>query len=306
MNKGIVVFSGYDGISGAHIALDRVGIMVDLYLASELLMIEKKNGKLKFNPAVRITQFNYPDTVQLGDIRNINGYPLRGFVDLFTGGSPCQSFSNAGPRKGFDGKSGLFWEWVRLKNEILPEYWFFENVRMKKEWEDIISNALGIQPIHTNSSRVSGQNRPRSYWSNIPYTEINDKKILLGDVVLGAITGVSQHGKAIPEHLKIPGGYNYKNDGWKDNIKNKANCLTTSRGSYRNIQGDRKKFTPEDCEELQTFIKGYTNVPGVSDYERIQALGNSWTIDIIVEGFFKNLPWASEMKVEPITNFLKV
>jgi site-specific DNA-cytosine methylase len=301
MNNGINVFSGFDGISGCHLGLDRASIRVASYRSSELLVI---NGKP--NPAVLITQYNYPDTIQLDDIRNINGYLLRGLIDLFVGGSPCQSFSNAGSRDGFNGKSGLFWEWVRLWKEIQPEYWLLENVEMKKEWEDIISDTLGVPAIHINSSLVSGQNRPRVYWTNIPYTPIEDRHIMLSDVILGAKCGTNKHGRRIPEHLRIPGGIKWKGIGWEDNTKDKGYCLTQNRGYYRNIMGEVMGYTPEDAEALQTITKGYTDVPGVCNTKRHEALGNGWTIDVLVLAFFKNLPWASELKVQPKGKFVKV
>jgi len=300
-NNGIVVFSGFDGISCNHIALDRAGIKVKIYMASELLEIKGRP-----NAAVRITQANYPDTQQLGDICYIDGRPLRGKVDLFVGGSPCQSFSNAGLRNGFDGKSGLFWEWLRLWKEIDPTYWLLENVEMKKEWEDVITNLLGVPAIHINSSLASAQNRPRVYWTNIPYTPIEDKGILLSDVVLGAKCGTNTHGKRIPEYLRTPGGPKWRHNGWEDNKKDLAYCLTRSRGHYRNIQGVVKGFTPEDSEVLQNVPKGYTNIPGVCNTKRIEALGNGWTVDVLVEAFYKNLPWASKLIVDPTGKKIKV
>jgi len=297
MNNEINVFSGFDGISCGHIALDRADIIVASYRSSELLTIPKgKKGKIKPNPAVCITQYNYPDTIQLGDIRLIDGTPLRGKIQLLLIGSPCQSFSRAGNWDGFDGKSGLLWEGIRLKNEIQPEYWLFENVEMKKEWEDIISNELGVPAIHINSSLVSAQNRPRVYWTNIPYTPIIDKEIMLGDVIPGAICGTNTHGRKIPEHFRALGGYKYKNIGWEDNTKHKGYCLTTVRGHYRNIQGKVIGYTPEDCETLQTLPKGYTDVPGVCNTTIHEVIGNGWTIDVLVMAFFKNLPWASKVK----------
>lgn len=291
-----VVFSGFDGISCGHVALDRSGIIVESYMASELLKINGKD-----NPSVIITQHNYPETIQLGDICKIDGYSLRGIVNLMLSGSPCQSFSNAGGRDGFDGKSGLFWEFVRLKNEINPEYWLLENVVMKKEWQRIISDALGVEPIFINSSIISAQNRPRLYWTNIPYTPIEDHGILLGDVILGAITGASKHGKLNPYFGIIPGEKKWKNIGWEFNPDNKSRCLVRSRGHYANIQGKIMKYTPEDCEALQTLNKGYTAVYGVSDTQRIKALGDAWTVDVLVEAFFKNLPWALKSLITPMS-----
>jgi site-specific DNA-cytosine methylase len=299
--NGIITFSGFDGISGNHIALDRAGVKVKTYIASELLVI-----KGKINPAIRITQHNYPKTIQLGDISRIDGYSLRGTVNLFAGGSPCQSFSNAGDRKGFDGKSKLFFEWLRLKNEMNPDYWILENVRMKPEWKKFIDDTLGVEGIVINSSVISAQNRPRIYWTNIPYTPIEDHGILLGDVIPGAITGVSKHGKHIPENLRVHGGPKWKNIGWEPNMKNKANCLVTSRGHYKNIQGKIIPFCIQDAEALQTVPKGYTDVPGVSMTDCFHALGNGWTIDVLVEAFYKNLPWATKVKVQPKGKFVKL
>jgi DNA (cytosine-5)-methyltransferase 3A len=310
MDNGINVFSGFDGISCCHIGLDRAGVDVASYRASELIYLESKKGKLRLNPSVRITQANYPDTIQLGDIRLIDGRPLKGLINLFVGGSPCQSFSNAGSRSGFDGKSGLFWEWIRLKNEIQPEFWLLENVEMKKEWEDVISNTLGVPAIHINSSVTSAQSRPRVYWTNIPYTPIEDKQIMLSDVVLGAVCGTNKHGKLVPEHLRVVNSkgklVKWKNIGWEDNSEDKGYCLVRNKGHYRNIQGQVMGYTPENSEALQNVPNGYTNVPGVSNSARHEALGNGWTVDVLVEAFFKNLPWASKLKVESTGKKVKV
>ena len=301
MYKGINVFSVFDGISCCHLGLDKAGVMVQSYISSELLVINGRNGKLKPNPAIFITQYNYPKTIQLGDIRLIDGKPLRGLIQLFVGGSPCQSFSNAGMREGFDGKSGLFWQWVRLWKEIQPEYWLLENVEMRKEWEDIISDTLGVPAIHINSDLVSGQNRPRVYWTNIPYTPIEDHEIMLSDVILGAKCGTNKHGKLVPDHLRVSNLkgkiVKYKNIGWEDSIRDKGCCLVTSRGHYRNIQGEVIGYTPENAEALQTVPKGYTDVPGVSNTSRYEVLGNGWTVDVLVEAFFKNLPWVVKSNI---------
>jgi DNA (cytosine-5)-methyltransferase 3A len=290
-----VVFSAFDGISCGRVALERAGINVSLYFASELIVID---GRI--NPSVLITQSNYPDTVQLGDICQIDGKPLRGRVDIFFGGSPCQSFSNAGQRNGFEGKSKLFYEFVRLLEEINPTYFLLENVVMKKQWEHIISNILGVDPIHINSSLVSGQNRPRTYWTNIPYTPIKDHEILLSDVIQGAVTGASKHGARNPNYGVIPDETKWKSKDWKFNPNNKSRCLVRSTGHYLNIQGEIVKLTPENCEKLQTLPVGYTKVHGICNTDRIKALGDAWTVDVLVKAFFKNLPWALNYKDKPI------
>jgi len=134
--------------------------------------------------AIKIAMKNHPDTIQIGDITKVNGNNYED-VDLLIGGSPCQSFSNAGSRTGFDGKSGLFWQFVRVLKEVKPKYFLLENVKMKKEWRDIITETLGVEPIEIDSALVSAQQRMRLYWTNIPIKnmKIEDKKIYLNDVI---------------------------------------------------------------------------------------------------------------------------
>ena len=170
---GINVLSLFDGISCGNIALERAGIEVDNYFASEIDL-----------NAIKITNKNYPSTLQVGDITKIQTKNLLD-IDLIIGGSPCQSFSNAGSRTGFDGKSGLFWQFVKILREVKPRYFMLENVRMKQEWKDIITEALGVDPIEIDSALVSAQQRKRLYWTNIPIKnmKIKDKKIYLSDIL---------------------------------------------------------------------------------------------------------------------------
>ena len=150
------VLSIFDGMSCGQIALERAGIKVDKYYASE---IDKY--------AIKVTQYNYPDTIQLGDITKIKAKDLPK-IDLCIGGSPCQGFSFAGKQLNFDDpRSKLFFEFVRLLEEIKPKYFLLENVKMKQEWQDIISNELGVKPIEICSSLFSAQQRKRLYWTNI-------------------------------------------------------------------------------------------------------------------------------------------
>jgi DNA (cytosine-5)-methyltransferase 3A len=292
-----VFFGAFDGISCGQIAARRAGIYYSKYYSSELLMITTRNGIVKPNPVIDIVKYHFPDTIFVGDITKINGYDYED-VDILLGGSPCQSFSNAGQREGFDGTSRLFWEYVRLRSEMNPTYYLLENVVMKDKWIHIISDALGCEPYFINSLVVSAQSRPRLYWSNIPYTEIQDKKIVLGDVILGAITGTGKHGKLNPLYNIVPGEKKWKNHGWEDNPYNKAYCLVRSVGHYKNTQGKVKLFTAEDCEVLQNIPVGYTGVTGLCKSKRIEALGNAWTVDVLVEAFFKNLPWATKTKFQ--------
>lgn len=167
------VLSLFDGMSCGQIALDKLGIKVNNYFASE---IDKH--------AIKVTQTNYPDTIQLGDVTKVKGAELPK-IDLLIGGSPCQGFSFAGKQLNFDDpRSKLFFEFVRLKNECKPKHFLLENVKMKKEYQDVITEHLGVEPIEINSNLLSAQNRKRIYWTNIPGVTIpNDKGILLKDII---------------------------------------------------------------------------------------------------------------------------
>ena len=173
------VLSLFDGMSCGQIALNRIGIKPNLYFASE---IDKH--------AIKVTQSNYPNTIQLGDVRYIDLKSLPK-IDLLIGGSPCQSFSFAGKRKGmvttdnieiysleqylelknqgfeFEGQSYLFWEYMNVLKTLKPKYFLLENVEMGEKWEKVLSKAIGVNGIHINSALVSAQNRKRIYWTNI-------------------------------------------------------------------------------------------------------------------------------------------
>ena len=150
------VLSLFDGMSCGQIALNDANIKYDNYFASEI-----------DSHAIKISLKNYPNTKHLGDVTKITSENLPK-IDLLFGGSPCQSFSRAGDNKGFDGKSGLFWEFVRILKEVKPTYFLLENVVMKQEWQDVISEALGVKPIEISSSKFLPQMRKRLYWTNIP------------------------------------------------------------------------------------------------------------------------------------------
>lgn len=171
-SQGINVLSLFDGMSCGQIALDRLGIKVNDYFASE---IDKY--------AIQVTKHNYPNTKHIGDVTKVKGADLPK-IDLLIGGSPCQGFSFAGKQLNFDDpRSKLFFEFVRLLEETKPKYFLLENVLMKKEYEQIITDHLGVEPIFINSALVSAQNRKRLYWTNIPnVTEPKDKGITWGDV----------------------------------------------------------------------------------------------------------------------------
>ncbi len=166
------VVSLFDGMSCGQLALDKLGIK-PTYFASE---IDKY--------AMQVTKANFPNTHFIGDVTKVDA-KLLPKIDLLLGGSPCQGFSFAGKQLNFDDpRSKLFFEYVRLLKELKPKYFLLENVRMKKESQDIISEYLGVQPIAINSNLVSAQNRYRLYWTNIPnITQPKDKQINLKDII---------------------------------------------------------------------------------------------------------------------------
>ena len=176
------VLALFDGMSCGQIALDKLGLSVSKYYASE---IDKY--------AMEITQKNYPNTIQVGDITKLDPNDFKD-VDLILAGSPCQGFSFAGKQLAFDDpRSALFFEFIRLLKAIKPKYFLLENVRMKKEFIDIISEQVsecypeitfGIEPILINSSLLPAQSRQRLYWTNIPGIEQpQDKGIVLRDIL---------------------------------------------------------------------------------------------------------------------------
>ena len=170
------VLSLFDGMSCGQIALKKAGIPVTKYFASE---IDKH--------AIKVTQANFPDTIQLGSVTGVTTDQV-GEIDLLIGGSPCQGFSFAGKNLNFDDpRSKLFFEYVRLLKELKPKYFLMENVRMSKKSQDIISEHLGVEPIVINSNLVSAQNRHRLYWTNIPFDMPTDKGIVLSDIIEGGV-----------------------------------------------------------------------------------------------------------------------
>lgn len=268
------VLSLFDGMSCGQIALNKLGIKVDNYFASE---IDKY--------AIQVTQNNYPDTKQIGSVVDVKGSDLPK-IDLMYGGSPCQSFSRVGDGSGFDGKSQLFWEFVRVLKEVKPKYFLLENVVMKKEWEDVITEALGVSPIAINSKLVSAQNRPRLYWTNIPNLEQpEDLGLNIKDVINANFSA------EYPNYLDLEFS-GKKRKSLVQNYNKKASCLTASmyKGQIssfcKNDNEEIYKYTPGDCEILQTVPVGYTKP--VSNTQRYKMLGNGWTVDVIAH-IFKGL-----------------
>jgi len=298
------VLSLFDGMSCGQIALNKLGIKYENYFASE---IDKY--------AMQVTKHNYPNTKHIGDVTKVKGADLPK-IDLLIGGSPCQGFSFAGKQLNFDDpRSKLFFEFVRLLEETKPKYFLLENVRMKKESQDVISKYLGVEPIMINSNLVSAQNRVRFYWTNIPNLALpEDKGILLKDVledenaIVGArrgrylVDGVRQDGKMLTagktkQYLEIRNDEksNCLTTVQKDNIviRDKSKCVRSGgRGSYDRHEWDSvdkdhtRKLTVLECERLQTVPDNYTN--HVSNSQRYKMLGNGWTVDVIAH-IFKNI-----------------
>lgn len=282
------VLSLFDGISCGQIALQRAGIPVDLYFASEI------NAN-----CIKVTQHHYPNTIQLGDVTNIKKETLPK-IDLVIGGSPCQGFSYVGKGLNFnDPRSALFFEFVRLIEELKPKYWLLENVVMKKEFENVINQYLGVSPVKINSDLVSGQNRNRLYWSNFLITPPEDKKIKLTDIledqtlhIPAAVKGLRINSKMIREdsNRSLPIVYCLQ---VKTTNQNKSNCITTvekdnvltflTSGRYPNAFKKPHLFryyTITEYCRLQTLPDNYFNNL-VSNHQAAAMIGNAWTVDVI-------------------------
>jgi site-specific DNA-cytosine methylase len=285
-NDKLTVMSLFDGMACGRLALDRAGLPVRKYYASE---IDKY--------PITVAKNNHPDIIEIGDVVDVDGDTVEGQVDLMIAGSPCQGFSYAGKQLNFeDPRSVLFFEFVRLLKTVKPRYFILENVKMKAEWQDIISDALGVKPIQINSALVSAQNRNRLYWTNIP--NINqpcDKGIRFDDILLpledvAANFEVPQ--SQIPRFTNIEklteGGVKV---AYRDPSSNceKAVCIVAR--DYKGIGGREhrnaamqdgvlRRLTPIEYERLQTLPDNYTS--SVSNTQRYKMLGNGWTVDVIV------------------------
>ena len=284
----MIVLSLFDGMSCGRVALDRAGISVTKYYASE---VDKY--------AVQVSANNYPDTIQLGDVNNWEDWSIDK-PDLIIGGSPCQGFSFAGKQLAFDDpRSALFWKYVEIVRHYKPKYFLLENVRMKKEHLQVITDALGVEPICINSALVSAQNRVRYYWTNIPnVTQPEDKGIVLADILESEGTGwVKSHGEWHSRDNKsmcLDANYHKgaDNHGQRTMIKQPAYVQwdESSTGSKVKVLLDThapnlyyRKLTPIECERLQTLPDNYT--AGVSNTQRYKMLGNGWTVDVLAHIF---------------------
>lgn len=300
------VLSLFDGMSCGQLALKRSGIDVGQYMSSEID---------KF--AIKVTNHNYPGTIQLGDVSKIKGSELPE-IDLILGGSPCQGFSFSGSRLNFDDpRSKLFFEFVRLVKECKPKYWLLENVNMKWEHVCVISKHLEVNPVKINSSLVSAQNRVRLYWANFEINQPSDKYIGLPDIldysvpISGEMYGsVLNKGAIIGRRVNAEGK---REDGNKEleNVqclevwavnRDKSNCLTTvdkdnvltplppgrHLHAFKNKLPYRYYTMPELCR-LQTVPEDYFEDSQVSENQARKMLGNGWNVDTITE-ILKQIP----------------
>lgn len=308
------VLSLFDGMSCGQIALNRVGINYINYFSSEI-----------DEYAIKVTQKNYPQTIQLGDINHIKFNELPK-IDLLIAGSPCQGFSFAGKQLNFnDDRSKLFFNFVDALNILKPKHFLLENVKMKKDYQNIISSYLGVEPIEINSNLVSAQNRKRLYWTNIENIEQPQNQHIYLDMILEddvdeiyylseeeieknnlnkfllhEVKNVVFTERRTEEAKKIRREYRkkYNRDFSPRRAKelvprtdNKCNCLTTSLTKEHILFDETltfRRLTPIECERLQNVDDNYTLCNGVSTTQRYKMLGNGWTVNVITH-IFKNI-----------------
>lgn len=281
------ILSLFDGMSCGRIAADRAGFSVNKYYASE---VDKH--------AIKVSQANWPDIIHLGDVTKWREWPIDwASIDLLIGGSPCQGFSFAGKQLAFDDpRSALFFVYVDILNHIRsvnPDVKFMlENVKMKKEHMDVISEYLGVQPVFINSALVSAQNRQRYYWANWEIGQPVDK----GDILQSGHPGKSHRFHSHdPGHRtvvivdKLPALSARYGRGWPncdsqpgviENFSdNKKRTSELNPGLFRNV-------TTVEAERMQNVPENYTN--HASNTQRYKMLGNGWTVDVIAH-IFKQL-----------------
>jgi hypothetical protein len=282
MNEIGNVLSLFDGMSCGQIALNRAGVKYKQYFASEI----KPH-------AISVTQQNYPNTIQLGDVTKITAASLPK-IDLLIGGSPCQDFSRGNAvRDGLDGaKSGLFFEYLRLLEDLKPKYWLLENVIMSDTDYMIISEYMNTEPVRINSSLVSAQLRDRLYWTNIGlecFDLFGNRKSCIP--------------QPIDRKIRLQ---SVLTEGFTDRIKSRALLESDSR-PLRNLERmwhrynstgfttvvfesddlDYKKglryLNQTELERLQTVPEGYTSI--LNRNQAACLLGDGWTVDVIAHIF---------------------
>lgn len=294
------VLSLFDGISCGRVALERAGFKVDKYYASE---VDKY--------AIKVSENNHSDIIRLGDINNWRDWNIEwSDIDLVLAGSPCQGFSFAGKQLAFnDPRSKLFFVFIDILDHINgekmlhyapPVKFLLENVKMKKEYLDVISAHVGVEPVFINSSLVSAQNRQRYYWANWDFGLPDDKGIVLSDILDNGAGVIKSYGEWKDKNNKsqcLDANYfkGVDNHGQRTMvaflepkviIRNKSKCIRAGGlRSYDRHEWDSisdchyRKLTPIECERLQTLPDNYT--VSVSNTQRYKCLGNAWTVDVI-------------------------
>lgn len=249
------VLSLFDGISCGMVALERAGIPVDRYVAYEI----EPN-------AIKIGKKNYPQIEHFGDVTTADFSQYSGF-DLVIAGSPCQGFSVAGEKLNFqDPRSKLYFEFERALEEVNPKYFLLENVKMKSEWANTITDRLGVEGVDINSKCVSAQSRNRTYWTNIEFDKnIPDRGILLQSILE---FGETQRKKS--KTVRVGGA----GSGWGDKHE-------------WDMPNKDRVYTTVELERLQTLPDNYTF--GVSEAQRRRCIGNGWTVDVIAH-ILKHIP----------------
>lgn len=212
-------------------------------------------------------------------------------IDLLLGGSPCQGFSFAGKHLNFsDPRSKLFFDYVKALEALKPKYFLFENVKMKKEYQDVITKYLGVEPIEINSALVSAQNRRRFYWTNIPNIQIpKNKNIKFKDILQSNVDKKYYYSETTLKHLDLSDIIRTGKAGFKYKGRECDKCPPLTARHYKGMQNQYypvvkeidgyRNITPIECERLQTLPDNYTE--GVSDTQRYKMLGNGWTVDVI-------------------------
>jgi len=282
------VLSLFDGISCARVALERAGIPVEAYYASE---IDKY--------AIQVSQKNYPDIKHIGSITTINTPNHPNFItnnlDLLIGGSPCQdlSISKSKTRKGLDGdKSSLFYQYVRILREVKPKWFILENVAsMSDESRDIISKELGVQPIELNAKDFSAQNRARYFWTNIPVQPPHNSSPLVIENILEKYVDEKYFYNSVPYKINTPSknvigtievsGHDILKRIYNRNSKSATVTTCAGGNTQHKIMDLRRirKLTPVEYERLQGLPTDYTK--GISDSQRYKCCGNAFNVDVV-------------------------
>jgi DNA-cytosine methyltransferase len=279
------VLSLFGGIECGRAALDELGIHVDKYYSSEI------------DPyAIKVSSKNYPDITHLGDATKWEGWDLDWEnIDVLLAGFPCQAWSIAGTQGGvLDERGKLLYTMMDILNHIRiknPNIKFlFENVKMKKEFADLVNKTIGVNPIEINSRLLTAQNRPRVYWTNIEGVTIpEDQGIILKDILEDKVDEkYNLSDKAVDYMSRLRNGkprWEYH----KNPLNGKAACLTANMYKgvpYGVIQELNRKLTPLECERLQGLKNGYTE--GISSTQRYKCIGNGWSVPVI-KHILKNL-----------------